>query len=221
MYIKVSNTYPVQSWPFLLAWNAYLLSSLRRIMLKWSICKASDAQLGMDSYGCGSPITATHTGILCVCACIYMYLVWPCVLCVVVGVSWLRSASILRHESEWVDHPPAFAGGMHAMLVQISLRRTPPLNLRLNGQHDPPSIARTNPTRKGRCIKFQVSVSHLPDYSLVVHFIQSDRWFSIQLKFSIIQLSVGLSATCISISAFSTYYHHMVQMWGVGCAGAG
>ena len=42
-------------------------------MLKWSICKASDAQLGTDSCGCGSPITATHTGILCVCACIYMY----------------------------------------------------------------------------------------------------------------------------------------------------
>ena len=32
-----------------------------------SICKASGAQLGTDSYGCGSPIVATHTGILRVC----------------------------------------------------------------------------------------------------------------------------------------------------------
>ena len=45
----------------------------RCLLLKWSICKAPDAQLGTGSYGCGSPIVAAHTGILRICACTYMY----------------------------------------------------------------------------------------------------------------------------------------------------
>ena len=75
-------------------------------------------------------------------ACVYVpYMAMHAMLLrVAVGIGGLRLESIL----ERVAHPPALAGGMRAHEVRQNLNtEIQHLTLRiLNGQHDPPSIAR-------------------------------------------------------------------------------